>query len=52
MVALPALCWTVTLRAPMVESFFGFLAGWVVMMAAMMLPALVPVVILYARAAR
>lgn len=49
--AIAALCWVATVRAPMVTSLLGFVVGWVTMMAAMMLPALVPVVSLYARAA-
>jgi predicted metal-binding membrane protein len=47
-----ALAWWFTLSAPMPVSLPVFLLGWAVMMAAMMLPALVPVVSLYQRAAR
>ena len=51
LIAVAGLAWWLTWTAPMPMSLTGFLLGWLVMMTAMMLPALVPVVALYARAA-
>jgi predicted metal-binding membrane protein len=50
--AAAAAAWWSTASAAMPLGLPAFLAGWLVMMAAMMLPALAPVVILYLRAAR
>lgn len=54
LIALAAAAWWLTARTDlgMAPSTTGFIAAWVVMMAAMMLPAVAPVVALYAMAAR
>ena len=52
LVALAAASWWVSVRSPMPAALPAFLLGWLVMMAAMMLPAVAPVVLLYQRAAR
>ena len=56
LLAVAALCWAWTLRdgsdmEPMRFSLPGFELGWAAMMAAMMLPAVTPAVLLYSRAA-
>lgn len=50
--AVAALAWWLSVTASMPAGTVTFLAGWLVMMTAMMLPALVPVLTLYQRAAR
>lgn len=52
LVGVAAIAWWGAVSAPMPMALPAFLLGWVVMMTAMMLPALVPVVALYQRAAR
>lgn len=52
LVPVAAAAWWLTVTAPMPVALPSFLFGWSVMMTAMMLPALVPVVALYGRAAR
>lgn len=52
MYVLAAVAWWSSASASMPTGLAAFLAGWLVMMAAMMLPALVPVITLYRRAAR
>lgn len=52
LVGVAAVAWWTAVSAPMPMALPSFLLGWVVMMTAMMLPALVPVVALYQRAAR
>lgn len=50
--AVAATAWWSTATAPMPAAFPAFLGGWIVMMTAMMLPALVPVLSVYRRASR
>lgn len=52
MYALAGLAWWSAASASMPSGLAAFLFGWLVMMSAMMLPALVPVLTLYRRAAR
>ena len=52
LVAVSGIAWWSTVTAPMPMALPAFLLGWAVMMLAMMLPAMVPVVTLYQRAAR
>jgi predicted metal-binding membrane protein len=61
LLAAAAICWALTVRSwdemgngpgPMGRALPGFLAFWVVMMAAMMLPSVAPVAQLYARTIR
>lgn len=47
-----AAAWWFSLQAPAPVGFPAFALGWTLMMTAMMLPALVPVLLLYQRAAR